>query len=121
MCCRIALHRGAGRAIAVDLVDERLERARLAGVETIDVRTHDGPPATIRESTEGRGADAVIDAVGMEAHGAPLGKLAQNLAGLLPDAVAAKLIEKAGVDRLSVLHAAIDSVRRGGTLSICGV
>ncbi len=121
MCCRIALHRGAGRVIAVDLVDERLERARLAGVETIDVRTHDDPPATIRELTEGRGADAVIDAVGMEAHGAPLGKLAQNLAGLLPDAVAAKLIEKAGVDRLSVLHAAIDSVRRGGTLSICGV
>ena len=121
MCCRIALHRGAGRVIAVDLVDERLERARLAGVETIDVRTHDDPPATIRELTEGRGADAVIDAVGMEAHGAPLGKLAQNLAGLLPDAVAAKLIEKAGVDRLSVLHAAIDSVRRGGTLSTDGV
>jgi threonine dehydrogenase-like Zn-dependent dehydrogenase len=121
MCCRVALHRGAGRVIAVDLVDERLERARRAGVEIIDVRMHDDPPAAIRELTQGRGADAVIDAVGMEAHGAPLGKLAQDLAALLPDAVAAKLIEKAGVDRLSVLHAAIDSVRRGGTLSICGV
>jgi threonine dehydrogenase-like Zn-dependent dehydrogenase len=63
----------------------------------------------------------VIDAVGMEAHGAPLGQLAQNLAGLLPDAVAQKLIEKAGIDRLSVLHAAIGTVRRGGTLSISGV
>src|SRR3954471_20429359 len=99
MCCRVALHRGAGRVIAVDLVDERLERARNAGVEIVDVRTHDDPPAAIRELTWGRGADAVIDAVGMEAHGAPLGRLAQNLAGLLPDAVAAKLIEKAGVDR----------------------
>ena len=63
----------------------------------------------------------MIDAVGMEAHGAPVGKLAQKMAGLLPDAVAQKLIEKAGVDRLSVLHAAIDAVRRGGTISISGV
>jgi threonine dehydrogenase-like Zn-dependent dehydrogenase len=71
--------------------------------------------------TDGRGPDSVIDAVGMEAHGAPFGKLAQNMAGLLPDAVARKLIEKAGVDRLTVLHAAIDTVRRGGTLSVVGV
>ncbi len=71
--------------------------------------------------TDGRGPDSVIDAVGMEAHGAPLGKLAQDIAGLLPDAVAAKLMEKAGVDRLTALHAAIDTVRRGGTVSIVGV
>jgi threonine dehydrogenase-like Zn-dependent dehydrogenase len=57
----------------------------------------------------------------MEAHGAPLGKLAQTLAGLLPDAVARVAIEKAGVDRLVVLHAAIDAVRRGGTISLSGV
>jgi threonine dehydrogenase-like Zn-dependent dehydrogenase len=63
----------------------------------------------------------VIDAVGMEAHGAPLGKLAHQLAGMLPDAVAAKVIEKGGIDRLSVLHAAIDTVRRGGTISLSGV
>ncbi len=63
----------------------------------------------------------MIDAVGMEAHGAPLGKLAQTLTGLLPDAVARTLIEKAGVDRLTVLHAAIDIVRRGGTISLIGV
>ena len=75
----------------------------------------------IRERTGGRGPDAVIDAVGMEAHGAPLGKLAQQLAGLLPDAAAQKLQEKAGVDRLSVLHLAIDTVRRGGTISLSGV
>ena len=71
--------------------------------------------------TGGRGPDGVIDAVGMEAHGAPLGKLAQTAAGLLPDAIAAKAIEKSGVDRMEVLHDAIDTVRRGGTLSISGV
>ena len=43
------------------------------------------------------------------------------MAGLLPDAVATRLIGKAGVDRLSVLHLAIDTVRRGGTISISGV
>ncbi|HEX9316109.1 MAG TPA: glutathione-dependent formaldehyde dehydrogenase, partial [Actinomycetota bacterium] len=51
----------------------------------------------------------------------PFGKLAHQMASLLPDAVAAKLIEKAGVDRLSALHLAIDLVRRGGTLSVIGV
>jgi threonine dehydrogenase-like Zn-dependent dehydrogenase len=57
----------------------------------------------------------------MEAHGAPLAKLAQDAAGFLPDALAQKLIEVAGVDRLSALYACIDSVRRGGTISITGV
>jgi threonine dehydrogenase-like Zn-dependent dehydrogenase len=121
MSCRVAQHRGAGLVIGVDLVDERLERARARGVETLDLREHDDIAQAIRALTDGRGADSVIDAVGMEAHGAPLGKLAQDMAGLLPDAVAAKLMEKAGVDRLSVIHAAIDSVRRGGTISLSGV
>src|SRR5581483_3083363 len=58
---------------------------------------------------------------GMEAHGAPFGKLAQTLAGMLPDAIAAKMMDKAGIDRLSVLHGAIDVVRRGGTISLSGV
>src|SRR5438067_2750690 len=57
----------------------------------------------------------------MEAHGAPLGKLAHTLASMLPDALASTVIEKAGVDRLSVLHTAIDAVRRGGTISLSGV
>ena len=63
----------------------------------------------------------MIDAVGMEAHGAPVGKLAQRLAGFLPDAVAQKAIETAGIDRLSALHLAIELVRRGGTVSLSGV
>ena len=51
--------------------------------------------------TDGRGADSTIDAVGMEAHGAPFGKLAQTVAGLLPDFVAEPMVKKAGVDRLA--------------------
>jgi threonine dehydrogenase-like Zn-dependent dehydrogenase len=122
MSTRVAMHRGAGRVIGVDLVPERLERARRNGVETIDLREHDDDLADlIRERTDGRGPDAVIDAVGMEAHGAPAGKLAQTMAGLLPDAIAAKMIEKAGIDRLHALYLAIDIVRRGGTISLIGV
>jgi threonine dehydrogenase-like Zn-dependent dehydrogenase len=63
----------------------------------------------------------VIDAVGMEAHGSPGAKLAQQIAGLLPDPVAERMIEKAGIDRLHALYLAIDIVRRGGTISLSGV
>jgi threonine dehydrogenase-like Zn-dependent dehydrogenase len=121
MCCRIALHRGAGQVFGIDLVDERLKVAAKHGVTALDLREHDDVAQAIRDMTDGRGADSVIDAVGMEAHGARLGKLAQDMAGLLPDVAAQKLIEKAGVDRLSVLYLAIDSVRRGGTISLSGV
>jgi threonine dehydrogenase-like Zn-dependent dehydrogenase len=121
MSARIAKHRGAGLVIGIDSVPERLALAERHGITTIDIGTVDDVGDALRELTDGRGPDSVIDAVGMEAHGAPLGELAQKMAGLLPDAVAQKVIEKAGVDRMSVLHAAIDSVRRGGTLSISGV
>jgi threonine dehydrogenase-like Zn-dependent dehydrogenase len=63
----------------------------------------------------------VIDAVGMEAHGSPIGKLAQQLTSLLPKTVAAKVTERAGIDRLGALLAAIATVRRGGTISLSGV
>jgi threonine dehydrogenase-like Zn-dependent dehydrogenase len=121
MCCRIALHRGASEVFGIDLVDERLELARRYGAQTIDVREQDDVAEALRSFTQGRGPDSVIDAVGMEAHGAPLGKLAHQLASLLPDAAAATLMEKAGVDRLAVLHTSIDAVRRGGTISLSGV
>jgi threonine dehydrogenase-like Zn-dependent dehydrogenase len=121
MACRVAQHQGVERVIVVDLVPERLERARAHGVEAIDLTAQDGLAGFVREQTDGRGPDAVIDAVGMEAHGSPVGKLAHRLAGFLPDAVAQPLIEKASIDRLAALHSAIDLVRRGGTLSISGV
>jgi threonine dehydrogenase-like Zn-dependent dehydrogenase len=120
MASRIAAHRGH-RVIAVDLVPERLERARGRGIETLDLGEEDDVLGQIREMTDGRGPDSVIDAVGMEAHGAPLGKLAQTVTGFLPDAVAARLMERAGVDRLSAFHLAIEAVRRGGTISLSGV
>ncbi|WP_217922840.1 zinc-dependent alcohol dehydrogenase [Miltoncostaea oceani] len=122
MACRIALHQGVERVIGVDLVPERLARAAARGVETMDLTEHEEDLGdVIREATGGRGPDAVIDAVGMEAHGAPVGKIAQAMVGVLPDAVAQKLMEKAGLDRLSALYAAIDIVRRGGTISLLGV
>jgi threonine dehydrogenase-like Zn-dependent dehydrogenase len=118
MSARIALHRGH-RVIGVDLVPERLARARARGVDALEL---DGDVVEkIRGLTGGRGPDSVIDAVGMEAHGAPFGKLAQQMTSLLPDALAAKMMERAGVDRLSALHLAIDIVRRGGTISLSGV
>jgi len=121
MCARVALHRGAGTVIGVELVPERLERARSRGVLALDPTDHNDLTTVISDLTGGRGPDAVIDAVGMEAHGAPAGKLAHQIAGLLPDAATRKLMEKAGVDRLSALHLAIDLVRRGGTVSVIGV
>jgi len=97
----------------VDLVPERLERARTQKIQVLDLNEHrDGLADVIREMTDGRGPDAVIDAVGMEAHGSPGPKIAQQATGLLPDAVAGKFMQKAGVDRLAALYLAIDIVRR---------
>jgi threonine dehydrogenase-like Zn-dependent dehydrogenase len=121
MCTRIAQARGVEQVLAVDLVSERLTRARAHGVQAIDLEEHDDLAGFVRSQTDGRGPNSVIDAVGMEAHGAPIGKLAHRMAELLPDAAARKLIETAGIDRMSALHAAIDLVRRGGTVSLSGV
>jgi threonine dehydrogenase-like Zn-dependent dehydrogenase len=121
MSARIALHHGAREVFGVDLIPERLELARRHGIHAVDARDHGDIAESLRSLTDGRGPDSVIDAVGMEAHGAPFGKLAQQLAGMLPDPLAAKMTEKMGVDRLSVLHASIDTVRRGGTISLSGV
>jgi threonine dehydrogenase-like Zn-dependent dehydrogenase len=121
MAARVAQHRGH-RVFGVDLVPERLERLRARGIDVLDLREHeDDLVEVIRERTDGRGPDSVIDAVGMEAHGAPVAKAMQTVTGFLPDPVQRWLMEKAGVDRLSVLHTAIELVRRGGTISIIGV
>ncbi|MGX7827160.1 zinc-dependent alcohol dehydrogenase [Actinokineospora sp. 24-640] len=122
MSARIARHRGVETVIGVDLVPERLARAAARGVDTLDLRAlGSGLADEIRARTGGRGPDAVIDAVGMEAHGSPVAGFAQRAAGLLPDRVAAGFMRTAGVDRLHALKLAIDIVRRGGTISIVGV
>jgi threonine dehydrogenase-like Zn-dependent dehydrogenase len=121
MSARVARQLGAGQVIGLDLVPERLEMARRHDIEIVDVSDVDDVSALLRDMTEGRGPDSVIDAVGMEAHGAPGGELMQKATGLLPDAIAAKLTEEFAVDRMEVLINSIDTVRRGGTISISGV
>lgn len=120
MAARIAAHRGA-RVIAVDRVPERLARAEARGITTVDLDAVDDVAEAVREWTDGRGSDSVIDAVGMEAHGSPVNQMAQRLVGLLPDAVAEPLMQHAGVDRMAAFYTAIDAVRRGGTISLSGV
>ena len=121
MACRIAKHLGVERVIGIDLVPDRLARAAARGVETIDFRDHKDVAEVVKEMTSGRGADAVIDAVGMEAHGAPVGKLAHQMLSYLPDALGRKIMETAGIDRLGALYPALEMVRRGGTVSLIGV
>jgi threonine dehydrogenase-like Zn-dependent dehydrogenase len=107
MCARIALHRGAARVLGVDAVPERLAMARRHGVETIDPAGVDDVPALVRELTGGRGADAVVDAVGMEASGSTLDRVLQTT--------------KIQLDRTHALWQCMRAVRRGGTLSLAGV
>jgi threonine dehydrogenase-like Zn-dependent dehydrogenase len=122
MAARIAQHRGVDKVIGVDVVPERIERARKHGVTVLDLQEHGKDLAdTIRGLTDGRGSDAVIDAVGMEAHGSPIAALDHRFVGLLPDVIAEKLMTTVGVDKLAGLYSAIDVVRRGGTISISGV
>jgi threonine dehydrogenase-like Zn-dependent dehydrogenase len=121
MACRIARHRGIEHVYGVDLVPERLAMAGRHGAETVDASTTDDVAEALRARTGGRGPDSVIDAVGMEAHGAPVASALQRAAAALPRAVSAPLAAKAGIDRLTALRTAIDAVRRGGTLSLSGV
>ncbi|MDG5770448.1 zinc-dependent alcohol dehydrogenase [Mycolicibacterium fortuitum] len=121
MAARIAAHRGY-RVIAVDRIRERLARAEERGVTTIDLSSLDESVGdAVRSMTDGRGTDSVIDAVGMEAHGSPVASTLQKMTALMPDAIAKPLMQTAGVDRLDAFYTAIDTVRRGGTISLIGV
>lgn len=119
MSARIARHLGF-RPIGIDSVPERLAMAQRHGIETIDGSATD-VTAAVRDRTDGRGTDAAIDAVGMEAHGSPIPQAVQKIASKLPDAIAAPLMSVAGVDRTAALVGSIDAVRRGGTVSLSGV
>ncbi|UTI63783.1 glutathione-dependent formaldehyde dehydrogenase [Paraconexibacter antarcticus] len=121
MAARVAQHRGAGQVIGIDLVPDRLARAAAHGVTALNLEEIDDLPEAVRGLTDGRGPIAVLDAVGMEAHGAPIGRFAHLMAGMLPDAIAQKVMETAGIDRLTALHMAMELVQRGGTVSISGV
>jgi len=121
MSSRIGRHLGASRVIVVDNVPERLEMARRHGMEVVDSTDVDDLPAALIDMTDGRGADGVVDAVGMEAHGSPIGKAAHAIVGALPDALAKPLTDKMAIDRMGALRTAVKAVRRGGTVSISGV
>jgi threonine dehydrogenase-like Zn-dependent dehydrogenase len=124
---RIARHLGVERVIGVDPVPERRAAAARFGIEAIDLNETDDSAGMLIEMTGGRGPDAIIDAVGMEAHGHEeaagnkLAEVAQRAAGLLPDRVAQKITDLAAVDRLDALHVAVKAVRCGGTVSVSGV
>ena len=120
MATRIALHQGI-RVIAVDLVPERLARARSRGAEVIDLDAVDDVAEEVRSRTQGRGADSVIDAVGMEAHGSPVAEVGQRIFNALPKKLTAPMMRRVGLDRMTALYTAIDAVRRGGTVSVIGV
>jgi threonine dehydrogenase-like Zn-dependent dehydrogenase len=107
MCVRIAAHQGAARVIAVDTVPERMEMARRWGAEVVDFEAVDDAATAVREMTGGRGVDAAIDAVGMEASGSKIDSVLQAT--------------KIQMDRLEALRTCTGSIRRGGTLSISGV
>lgn len=120
LACRVALHLGA-RVIGIDLVGNRLDAAARHGAEVVDIRSTDDVPGAVRELTDGRGSDSVIDAVGMEAHGDKLAGAAAGVASRLPAAIGGPAMERFGLDRLAALRTALAAVRRGGTVSISGV
>jgi len=109
---RVALHRGAGRVIGVDLVPERLELAAKHGMEPLDFTDLDDVSGALIDLTGGRGPDGILDAVGMEAHGSPVGKFAHAAVGLLPDVLAKPMTDRMAVDRVAALHTAMNRYLR---------
>ncbi|GGL78018.1 zinc-dependent alcohol dehydrogenase [Glutamicibacter protophormiae] len=117
LAARIGRHLGY-RVLGVDPVPERRAMAARHGIETLDFTKE--TVTELRDLTS-RGPDAVLDAVGMEAHGSTTAALLQQVTGLLPDPAAQQVMQTASMDRNIVLTAATDAVRRGGTISISGV
>lgn len=115
---RIGRHLGY-RVVAVDPVPERRAMAERHGVETLDLT--DDIVDALRDRTDGRGPHSVLDAVGMEAHGNPVAAFMQSAVGMLPSAASKRLAKTVGIDRLAALMLAIESVQRGGTISLSGV
>jgi threonine dehydrogenase-like Zn-dependent dehydrogenase len=101
---------GAGRVIAIDRFPERLQKAREAGAETINYESTD-VLGTLKEMTGGRGPDACIDAVGLEAHSHGIDFAYDRV----------KQAMRMESDRPTALRQAIVACRNGGTLSVPGV
>jgi threonine dehydrogenase-like Zn-dependent dehydrogenase len=108
---RSAFMLGAERVIAIDRIPERLNMARQAKADTFNYDDENDVVEALKQMTGGRGPDACIDCVGMEAHG--------------HDFVALYDLAKQGLklafDRPKVLRQAVQACRKGGTVSIPGV
>jgi threonine dehydrogenase-like Zn-dependent dehydrogenase len=102
---------GAERVIVVDRLGERLDLAARLGLETIDYSAEDSMQEALRESTGGRGPDACIEAVGMEAHGTGLMQIYDRVKQAL----------RMETDRATPLRQAIMACRKGGVVSVLGV
>ena len=108
---RSAFMLGAARVIAIDRVPERIQLAQRAGAETLDYERTEDLIETLKEMTGGRGPDACIDAVGMEAHGHSIDAVMDEV----------KQTFRIEMDRPMVLRQAIQACRKGGNISIPGV
>jgi threonine dehydrogenase-like Zn-dependent dehydrogenase len=111
MAIRSAFLLGADRVIAIDRFPERLRMAADGGAEVVNYEEVDDVLDVLRQMTGGRGPDACIDAVGMEAHG--------HTAGAIYDKVKAATFM--ATDRPNVLRQCIMACRKGGVVSIPGV
>ena len=121
LAVRSAKQLGITNVIGVDLLPDRLAKAGAAGAQILDMATVSDVAEALRDMTEGRGPDSVLDAVGMEAHGNPIAEKVIGATSRMPKPVARKAIETVGIDRLDALHTSLEAVRRGGTVSISGV
>ena len=102
---RSALILGAEKVIAIDNIPERLRMAEAGGA--VPVSSEDDVHEILKQMTGGRGPDACIDAVGMEAHGSTYDRIKQSVS--------------LQTDRPFVLRQALRACRKGGTVSIPGV
>ncbi|MFT8243537.1 zinc-dependent alcohol dehydrogenase [Roseomonas sp. BN140053] len=102
---------GAKRVISIDTVPERLALARQAGAETIDF-AEGKVQETLMEMTQGQGPDAVIEAVGLESHGADT---------LIQKVASSVMSHTVSLERPFALNQAILACRPGGIVSMPGV
>jgi threonine dehydrogenase-like Zn-dependent dehydrogenase len=113
MAIKSAFHLGAERVFGIDRVPERLDMARRNGALVINYEKSGDVVQDLKDATGGRGPDACIDAVGMEAHG-----------GIdRADAVYDTVMQKVRMvsDRCAALREAIQACRKGGIVSVVGV
>ncbi len=101
---------GASKVIAIDRLRDRLERAQGFGAEAVDF-DRDDVLVQLKRRTAGRGPDAVIDCVGMEAHAATIDAMLDKV----------KQVAKLTLDRTHVVRQAIYTCAKGGAVSIPGV